>query len=91
MRSRLERRCLAGALLLATAWSAVRNLRAVPVTFDEDEVTYYDLAEVVAGHFAHLQLGPGLAALSNTYRPPLTAFGDALVLLVLPPDRPCWP
>jgi len=73
-------------LVAAAWWSAVRNLGAAPVTYDEDEVVYFGLADAAARLIYRLEPGKLLEQLTGGPRPPLVAVTDAVLLLLLPED-----
>ncbi len=83
-RGRLERGALWGMTGLALLWSARLNLRAGPVTWDEDETSYFRLASVLGRAIYGLAPGQAVVDLVSTYRPPLTVLADAVTLLALP-------
>jgi 4-amino-4-deoxy-L-arabinose transferase-like glycosyltransferase len=86
MRSPLERAALGAGLALAAVGSCLRNLSAGPVTFDEDEVEYWMLAEAVARRIHALDPLGAARELVGNYRPPLTVLTDAATMLLMPPD-----
>jgi len=70
--------------LAAGAWSAARNLHGAPVTFDEDEVGYFNFARATAELIYDLKPLRLVEQLVGTPRPPLVGLTDALTLLLLP-------
>jgi len=83
--NQVERRFLLALSCLAAGVAAARNLGG-PVTFDEDETRYFELAESLGRHVYALDFEQMFLHIIGTYRPPVTVITDCVALLLMPPS-----